>query len=98
MSRRLYLRPEAEEEIGRAAEWYEERGFELGSAFLDEVSRTIGVLWSSPDLYPLADSTIRKATLLRFPYLILYHATEEEVVVVSCFHTRRDPREWRERV
>ncbi len=98
MSRHLYLRPEAEEEIGRASEWYEERGFELGSAFLDEVSRTIGVLRSSPELYPLADSTIRKAALRRFPYLILYRATEEEVVVVSCFHTRRDPREWRGRV
>ncbi len=98
MTRRVYLRPEAEEEIGHAAEWYAERGLELGSAFLDEVSRTIAALQSAPERYPIVDASIRKAVLRRFPYLLLYRATDEEVVVISCFHTRRDPREWRERL
>ena len=98
MSRRVYLRPEAEEEIGQAAEWYDERGLGLGSAFLDEVSRTIDDLLSAPERYPIVDASIRKAVLRRFPYLILYRVKDEEVVVISCFHTRRDPREWRERV
>ena len=98
MTRRVYLRAEAEEEIGQAAEWYAERGLELASAFLDEVSVTIAVLQSTPEHYSVVEASIRKAVLRRFPYVILFRATDEEVVVISCFRTRRDPREWRERV
>ena len=97
MSRRVSLRPEAEEEIGEAARWYAERGLELGVAFLDEVSRSITALRDTPDRYPMVEAPIRKAVLRRFPYVILFHADDDVVVVISCLHTRRDPEEWRDR-
>ena len=92
MSRPVYLRPEAEEEIGEAAVWYEERGLGLGVAFLDEVPRIIGHLRATPERYPIVEEPIRKAVLRRFPYLLLFSATDDEVVVISCFHTKRDPK------
>ena len=57
MTRRVYLRAEAEEEIGQAAEWYAERGLELASAFLDEVSVTIAVLQSTPEHYSVVEAS-----------------------------------------
>ncbi len=98
MSRRIYLRPEAEDEIREAAAWYDERGLELGTVFLDEIARTMGVLRASPERYPMVEAPIRKAVLRRFPYLMLFRDQEDVVVVISCFHTRRDPKEWRKRV
>lgn len=81
--------------MGDAATWYEERGPGLGSAYLDEVARVLRVIADSPDHYPVVEGSIRKAVLRRFPYIVLYRAAEDETVVISCFHTRRNPREWR---
>jgi plasmid stabilization system protein ParE len=44
------------------------------------------------------EGDIRKAVLRRFPYVILFRALEHEVVVIACFHGRRDPDEWRTRI
>jgi len=97
VSSRIKLRPEAEAEIREANTWYEEHSPGLGRAYLDEVARVLEVIAASPDHYPLAESPIRKAVLQRFPYIILYRAQDDEIVVVSCFHTRRNPTEWRTR-
>jgi len=32
--------------------------------------------------------------MARFPYSIIYLVTNDEVVVLSCFHQRRDPAVW----
>ena len=98
MRRRIYLRPETEEEIGEAVAWYRERGPGLGVAFLDEVPSAMEALAVAPDRYPIVEGEIRKAVLRRFPHVILFRSTDEETVVIACFHTRRTPGEWRRRV
>ena len=98
MSRRVRLRPEAELEIGEAASWYAERGLGLGTAFLDEVSRVLQLARKAPDQFPVERGSIRKGVLRRFPYIVLFRADPEELLVISCFHTRRDPRDWRSRL
>lgn len=97
MTRRLTLRPEAMAEIHEATRWYAERALGLDSAFLDEVARVLHEIRTSPTRYPIADADIRKAVLTRFPYLILFRAREDEVVVISCIHGRRDPKRWQNR-
>jgi hypothetical protein len=34
----------------------------------------------------------------RFPYSIIYLVDDEDVVILSCFHQRRDPAEWMRRL
>jgi len=41
---------------------------------------------------------VRKAVLRRFPYVILFRASDVETVVISCLHSRRDPAIWRGRL
>lgn len=37
----------------------------------------------------------RQALVRRFPYRVLYRLLGEEIVVVACFHARRDPSNWK---
>jgi plasmid stabilization system protein ParE len=85
-------------EVREAARWYGERGLELDVAFLDEVASVLAEVRASPARYPKIDADLRKAPLRRFPYVILYRAEAEEIVVVACCHGRRDPQEWRKRL
>ena len=49
----VYLRPEAEQDIEKAASWYEKQLDGLGNAFLDEVSVALDRLAALPSLYPI---------------------------------------------
>jgi plasmid stabilization system protein ParE len=40
----------------------------------------------------------RRVILRRFPYGVFYEIHGDEVVVLACFHSSRDPREWQERI
>lgn len=93
MTRRMVLRPEAAEEIRDAASWYVERGSHLEADFLTEVAARLDAAREAPERFPVVEGEMRKAVLRRFPYIILFRARPEEVVIVSCFHTRRDPKD-----
>jgi toxin ParE1/3/4 len=41
---------------------------------------------------------VRKAVVSGFPYCVYYREVEGSVVILSVFHTSRDPKEWQERV
>jgi plasmid stabilization system protein ParE len=95
VTRRLSLRPEALTEIHEALTWYSLRGLDLDAAFLDELVRVLEVIRTSPEQYPQAGGDLRKAVMRRFPYLVLYRVRDDEVVVTSCIHGRRNPKRWR---
>jgi len=41
---------------------------------------------------------VRKAVVTRFPYIVLYREEAGEVLVISVFHTSRDPAVWQARL
>ena len=93
MNRRIVLRPEALEQIREAAAWYTTWGRQLGTGFREEVSAKLEAIRKAPLRFPAVDGEIRKAVLRRFPYILLFRARKEEILVLSCFHTRRDPKD-----
>lgn len=40
----------------------------------------------------------RRAVVKRFPYVVIYQEMPTEVLVISVFHTSRDPKEWQRRI
>lgn len=94
MSLRLVVRPEALEEISEAAAWYEGRAAGLSAEFLRAVDAGLGSIERNPFQYPIVRSVLRRALLRRFPYSLIFGASDEEVVVVACAHWRQDPRRW----
>ena len=97
MTPRLLLEPEAALDLEGARIWYEERSKGLGAEFLRNVRATLAVIERQPDLFPVVQSTVRRATLRRFPYAVYYVAEETVTAVIGCLHTRRDPTVWQSR-
>ena len=93
----LSLRWKAKAEIQEAYNWYERQRPGLGREFLQAVRRTLAAVEQSPLLYPKIRKEVRRATVRKFPYSILYLAEPEETVVIACFHGRRNPRRWQSR-
>jgi plasmid stabilization system protein ParE len=50
-----------------------------------------------PLFYAEAEEGIREAKVPRFPYCIYFRVEPEQIVVLSIFHTSRDPEIWRDR-
>jgi plasmid stabilization system protein ParE len=97
MTRKLVLEPEAEAEIGEAAGWYEARSPGLGLEFLRAVEGLLGAIQRNPHQYQVVFREVHRAPLRRFPYGLMYVATDQEIIVVACIHGRRNPNRWKGR-
>jgi toxin ParE1/3/4 len=90
--------PEARTEFDDAADWYELRRVGLGQDYIVSVRRVLDRISANPQIYATVYGPVRKASVNRFPYVILYREEPGEVVVISVFHTSREPSIWKTRV
>jgi plasmid stabilization system protein ParE len=91
---KIVIRPEARREILDAKSWYEARSAGLGLEFARSVDDAIAQASRTPHRFATIGSEFRHVILRKFPYSIIYHASESELVIVSCFHHRRRPGSW----
>ncbi len=94
MAFKLILLPRARREIFDAIDWYERRREGLGKKFLAEVERESGRIIEDPFLFPKSketDITYRRAVLRKFPFVIIFSSTIDEIIIHSVFHTRLNP-------
>ena len=96
--RRLVIIPDALKEIDEAAAWYKPRRRFLARDFVDTVNAGIQAIAENPERFPFREGQARHLVLPRFPYSIIYKVTDDHVIILSCFHDRRDPAEWRRRL
>jgi plasmid stabilization system protein ParE len=94
---RVFVRPAAAGDIEDAFLWYEEQRPGLGEEFLEELNITIASIVENPGNYPVMKRETRRVLLRRFPYGVYYRVLEDRVLVVACYHARRDPRGWQKR-
>lgn len=94
MNRDLRLRPEAEDELSEAMQWYEKKADGLGAEFLLAVEECLQTITRHPLAHPGVHKTVRRALLRRFPYEILYVVRSRRIVVLAVFHAKRDPKHW----
>ena len=95
MSLPVATRPAAAAEIEAAYRWYEKKREGLGSEFLEAVDKMVNAIAENPERFPTIRKDIRRALLRRFPYSIFYRVVSGHVVVIACFHGKRNPRVWR---
>jgi hypothetical protein len=55
-------------------------------------------LAANPVGSPVVLPDVRRARRRRFPYGLFYRALPDAPVALACFHARRDPLRWQERV
>ena len=97
MKYKLVVSPEAEADIEKAFEWYEERDEELGADFVLKARNSITEISIRPLSYPISLGRTRRILLERFPYSVYYTVIENVVKVTACIHQRRSPRVWKSR-
>lgn len=97
MSLHVVTRPSAAAEIETAHRWYEKERAGLGSEFLEAIDKMVKGIAENPERFPIVRKDIRRAVLRRFPYSIFYRIVSGHIVVIACFHGKRNPKVWRSR-
>ncbi|MGI8654261.1 MAG: type II toxin-antitoxin system RelE/ParE family toxin [Pyrinomonadaceae bacterium] len=97
MSYEIIVRPEAAREVQEAFDWYQEKTEGLGLEFLRAADACLAGIQRSPFASPMMYQEIRRALLRKFPYILFYIVKEEQIIVLACFHAKRDPIDWMRR-
>jgi hypothetical protein len=88
---------DAARELEEATVFYESRVAGLGRSFLEEVESTISLIERFPNAGATISRNLRRVSLDRFPYSIVYRRSAEMLVIIAVAHHRRRPGYWRAR-
>ena len=89
--------PEANEDLLEARAWYDRIRPELGEHFALTVEATVEAIAENALQFPVVYRNRRRAGVRRFPYGIFFEVQQHRIVVIACFHGRRNPRRWQSR-
>jgi toxin ParE1/3/4 len=87
----------AEQELLDAVSYYEEQETGLGLEYLGEVEHAVNFLMRYPEAGAKVKGSIRRLTLPKFPYSLLYRVLEEQIRVLAVAHHKRKPQYWVDR-
>ena len=88
---------EATLEFYKAEQWYAEVSVSLSQRFVEAVGETIQQIEESPLRFPVVFRQRRRAGMRRFPYGVFYQVELDRILVIACFHGKRNPRRWQRR-
>lgn len=94
MSRPVAFRRAARAEFDAEVDWYTARGARLGTTFTRAVEREIDRATAQPDFYAAVLGDVREALVPGFPFCVYYREEPGQLLVLSVFHTSRDPAVW----
>jgi toxin ParE1/3/4 len=87
--------PLAEQELIDAAAYYEEQRLGLGLEYLGEVEHAVNFLIRYPEAGSSVRASVRRLTLPKFPYSLLYRVLEnEQIRILAVAHHKRRPQYW----
>ena len=89
--------PAALDELGAAYRWYRAREPAVAERFLAEVERAIERICAAPQVGSMYRKSTRRFVCRRFPFVIIYRARVDEILIVAVAHGRRRPNYWRRR-
>lgn len=88
----------ARQELDEAIAHYNGQAPGLGDAFLLESVAAIDRIRRFPrGWHPLGED-VRRCRLRRFPYGLIYHEQQGEILIVAVAHSHRRPEYWRDRL
>jgi toxin ParE1/3/4 len=94
MSLPVVYRRRVQRDLAAAFDWYEEHGSGLGEQFLSSVCSTFKSIEDFPEMFAVVHGSVRRATVVRFPFAVFYLVEPSRVVILRVLHTSRDPRIW----
>jgi toxin ParE1/3/4 len=88
---------EAVHEYYEAIRWYADVGPSLSIRFARAVENRISQIAEYPFRFPIVSENRRRAGIQRFPHGLFYSVEDTRIVVIACFHGKRDPHQWQSR-
>jgi plasmid stabilization system protein ParE len=91
---KITYRQRASNEYLTSIIWYKERSITTAQKFIEAIDNAIKNIASQPTFYKNTYSIFYEAKTKTFPFSIVYFIDEEEkqIVIVSIFHQKRNPR------
>jgi len=59
---------------------------------------TIDRIKRNPLAYQARFGSVRRASVRRFPYGVIFRVEADEILIVACVHGHRDPAVWQNRL
>lgn len=85
-------------EFEAAENYYQQLLPEMGAAFGQEVRTALRRIRTWPLACPIESADIRRLTLSRFPYKLLYAVEVDHLYLIAIAHQHRRPDYWSHRV
>ena len=98
MNYQVFISPEAEFDLEDNYKYYESQNTGLGSEFIRAIDASLSLIQRNPFAYPCVYRKVRRKLIRKFPYGLFYVIKDEMIVVVACFHVKRDPKQWKKRL
>jgi plasmid stabilization system protein ParE len=98
MKRGFVLRRVAEKEFDSSIAYYENEREGLGQEFRTVIEQYFQRIADNPEWFPKVRGEVRRAVVVRrFPFAIHFLIEPERIVILSVFHTSRDPEQMKYR-
>ena len=90
---------EADDDLERAFDHYQQQRAGLGVELVEEFRRTLDLMLAHPRAWQPLDGTYRRCRFHRFPYGVVYRidAVADQIVIVAVMHLSDRPDAWRTR-
>jgi plasmid stabilization system protein ParE len=98
MAVRLFLSPEADQDIAEIYWWYENQRLGPGEEFFRSLEAALDIIRRLPELRAPVIRKYRRSLLRRFPYCVFYKFDGATVTVAYISHMARDPAKWQTRL
>jgi hypothetical protein len=93
----VVTRPAAAAEIESAHRWYEKEREGLGAEFLKAVDKMVKVIAENRNAFPPFERIFAAQCCIAFHTASYTRKVSGQVVVIACFHGKRNPTVWRSR-
>ena len=98
MKRSFVLRRMAVQEFDDSIAYYENQHNGLGQEFRASIEQSFQRIADDPERFPKVRGEVRRTVVLRrFPFVIHFLAEAERIVILSVFHTSREPEQVKRR-
>ena len=92
----IVFRTSASAQLLAAKTWYDQQRHGLGEEFSRSLESAIHRVARNPFAAPAVYQDVRRVLLKRFPYSVFYRVDGDNLLVLSCLHTRRAAVDWPE--
>jgi toxin ParE1/3/4 len=91
----IVIHADAQKEIDESFAYYERKRPGLGYDFVAEVEETTQRIQRWPKLSSKFNETdYRRCLVKRFPYLVFYRETDDDIRIIAVAHAKRKPGYW----